>query len=175
MASHPPMSAGTQGESGSSPAGPAVSVLMSVRDGARWVRAAIESILGQTAPDLELIVIDDGSADATPGVLASIRDGRLRVERHEAAGLTRALNRAASLARAPLLARLDADDTALPERLDRQRRFLEAHPEVGLLGTAAIEVDAGGREIGRVTSPADHAALCRALVRKNPFVHSSVV
>ncbi len=60
---------------------PAVSVLMSVRDGAPWVKEAIESVLAQTAPDLELIVVDDGSTDATPDLLASIRDPRLRVER----------------------------------------------------------------------------------------------
>src|ERR1700675_3887238 len=102
---------------------PAVSVVMCVRDGAPWVREAVESVLAQTAPDLELIVIDDGSTDATPAVLASIRDPRLSVERQPPAGLTRALNRALSLARAPLLARLDADDLAVPDRVARQRTF----------------------------------------------------
>jgi len=154
---------------------PAVSVLMSVRDGAPWVREAVESVLGQTAADLELIVIDDGSVDATPDLLGAVRDPRLRVERQPAAGLTRALNRAARLARAPLLARLDADDLALPDRLARQRSFLDAHPEVGLLGTAAREVDAAGRLVTTVTPPAADAAIRRALIRRNPFVHSSVL
>jgi len=153
---------------------PAVSVLMSVRDGAPWVREAVESVLAQTAPDLELIVIDDGSTDATPAVLASFRDSRLRVEHQPPAGLTRALNRARGLARAPLLARLDADDLALPERLARQRAFLDSHPEVGLLGTGAREVDASGREVGVVSPPEGDAAIRRALIRANPFVHSSV-
>ena len=154
---------------------PAVSVLMSVRDGAPWVREAVESVLAQTAPDLELIVIDDGSTDATTDVLASFRDSRLRVERQPPAGLTRALNRARGLARAPLLARLDADDLALPERLARQRAFLDSHPEVGLLGTGAREVDASGREVGIMSPPEGDAALRRALIRENPFVHSSVM
>ncbi len=154
---------------------PAVSVLMSVRDGAPWVREGVESVLAQTAPDLELIVIDDGSTDETPAVLASFRDPRLRVERQPPAGLTRSLNRALSLARAPLLARLDADDLALPERLARQQAFLDAHPEVGLLGTGAREVDAGGREIGIVSPPSEDAPIRRALIRSNPFVHSSVM
>ncbi len=154
---------------------PAVSVLMSVRDGAPWVSEAVESVLAQTASDLELIVIDDGSTDATPDLLASIRDPRLRLARHEPRGLTRSLNRALSLARAPLLARLDADDLALPERLARQRAFLDSHPEVGLLGTAAREVDGAGHEVRIVSPPEEDAAIRRALIRQNPFVHSSVM
>jgi len=154
---------------------PAVSVLMSVRDGAPWVSEAVESVLAQTASDLELIVIDDGSTDATPDLLASIRDPRLRLARHEPRGLTRSLNRALSLARAPLLARLDADDLALPERLARQRAFLDSHPEIGLLGTGAMEVDTSGREVGTVSPPVGDAAIRRALIRRNPFVHSSVM
>ena len=154
---------------------PAVSVLMAVFDGAAWVGAAVESALGQTLGDLEVIVVDDGSTDATADVLASIRDPRLRIERRARAGLTRSLNRALELARAPLLARLDADDLALPERLARQRQFLEAHPEVGLLGTGAREVDPAGREVRIVQPPVDDGAIRRQLIRANPFVHSSVI
>ena len=155
--------------------GPAVSVLMGVWNGAPHVREAVVSVLSQTAADLELIVVDDESTDATPGILASFRDPRLRVERRARGGLTSALNAALALARAPLVARLDADDAALPERLERQLAFLRAHPEVGLLGTAAREVDASGREVAIVRPPTDDAEIRRALVRRNPFVHSSVV
>lgn len=152
-----------------------VSVLMSVHNGVPWVRDAVASVLAQTARDIELIVVDDGSTDSTPAVLAAIRDPRLRVYREPHAGLTRSLNRALRLATAPLVARLDADDFALPERLERQRAFLEAHPEVGVLGTGAREVDAAGREVGRVRPPEDDATIRRVLIRANPFVHSSVV
>src|SRR5580765_6438409 len=154
---------------------PAVSVLMAVRNGAPWVREVAESVLSQTAPDLELIVVDDGSTDATPDTLASIGDSRVRVERQPPRGLTPSLNRALSLARAPLIARLDADDLALPERLACQRRFLDIHPDVGLLGTAAREVDASGQLVSVVTPPEDDAAIRRAVIRRNPFVLSSVM
>jgi glycosyltransferase involved in cell wall biosynthesis len=154
---------------------PAVSVLMSVHDGAPWIADAVASVLGQTDGDLELIVIDDGSTDATPGLLADVRDARLRVERQARTGLTRALNLALDLARGGLIARLDADDWALPERLARQRAFLAAHPDVGLLGTAAREVDAAGAVVREVRPPAGDAALRRALIRANPFVHSSMM
>jgi glycosyltransferase involved in cell wall biosynthesis len=148
---------------------------MAVHNGGPWVGDAVASILAQTAHDLELIVIDDGSTDTTAAVLAAVADARLRVERRARAGLTCSLNRAVALARAPLLARLDADDVALPERLARQRAFLDAHPDVGLLGTGAREVDAQGRPVRTVTMPLGDGAIRRALIRSNPFVHSSVL
>ena len=154
---------------------PAVSVLMGVWNGAPRVGEAVGSVLGQTMGDLELIVIDDGSTDATPAILASFRDSRLRVERRARGGLTSALNQALGLARAPLVARLDADDVAMPERLARQCAFLETHPDVGLLGTGAREVDPSGHEIATVSPPTDDAALRGVLIRRNPFVHSSMV
>ncbi len=154
---------------------PAVSVLMSVHNGAPWVREAMASVLGQTVRDLELVVVDDGSTDATPELLAAVRDGRLTMIRQERAGLTRSLNRALRLAAAPLVARLDADDVALPERLERQLDFLHVHPEVGLLGTGAREVDADGHEVAVIRPPVDDTAIRRALIRRNSFVHSSVV
>jgi glycosyltransferase involved in cell wall biosynthesis len=154
---------------------PAVSVIMAVFDGAPWVGSAVASLLSQTLADLEVIVIDDGSTDSTPTILSSFRDARLRVERRERVGLTRSLVRALDLARAPLVARLDADDTALPERLARQSQFLDANPEVGLLGTGAREVDLEGREVAIVRPPEDDAAIRRVLIRSNPFVHSSVM
>jgi glycosyltransferase involved in cell wall biosynthesis len=148
---------------------------MSVHNGAPWVADAVRSVLAQTAGDLELIVIDDDSTDATPEILGGVRDARLRFERQARLGLTRSLNRALALARAPLVARLDADDVALPERFARQRAFLDAHPDVGLLGTGAREVDAAGREVAVVVPPTDDAAIRRTLIRRNPFVHSSVM
>ena len=154
---------------------PAVSVLMGVWNGAPRVREAVLSVLGQTMGDLELIVIDDGSADETPAILGSFRDPRLWVEQRARGGLTSALQAALELARAPLVARLDADDVALPERFERQRTFLATHPDIGLLGTGGREVDASGREMAVVRPPATDAAIRRALIRRNPFVHSSMM
>jgi glycosyltransferase involved in cell wall biosynthesis len=154
---------------------PAVSVLVCVHDGALTIAQAVASVLAQTDGDLELIVVDDGSTDATPALLAAVDDPRLRVQRQSRSGLTRALNRALALARAPLVARLDADDVALPERLERQRAFMAAHPDVGLLGTAAREEDPAGTPVRVVRPPTHDLLLRRALIRANPFVHSSVM
>jgi glycosyltransferase involved in cell wall biosynthesis len=120
-------------------------------------------------------VIDDGSTDATPALLAAVGDPRLRVHRQARTGLTRALNRALGLSSAALVARLDADDTARPVRLARQRAYLEAHPEIGVLGTGARELDEAGREVRVLRPPTDDGALRRALIRANPFVHSSMM
>jgi glycosyltransferase involved in cell wall biosynthesis len=153
---------------------PRVSVLMAVRDGAPWVKDAVASVLTQTLTDLELIVVDDGSTDATPHILAGVSDPRVRVARRPREGLTPALNHGLGLARAPIVARLDADDVALPERLARQVAFLDTNPEVGVLGSAAREVNGDGREVRVVRPPEDDAALRHALIRRNPMVHSTV-
>jgi len=154
---------------------PRVSVLMAVHNGAPWVGDAARSVLAQTLGDLELVLVDDGSTDATPEVLAGIRDERLRLERRPHEGLTRALNHGLRRAHAPLIARLDADDIALPERLARQVAFLQAHREIGVLGTAAREINGDGREVRTVRPPQDDGALRRALIRRNPMLHSTVM
>lgn len=147
---------------------------MAVRDGAPWVGEAVASVLRQSLTDLELIVVDDGSTDGTAGMLAAADDPRLVVEHVSRRGLTRSLCRAAELARAPVLARLDADDVADRDRLARQIAFLRAHPAVGLVGGAAREIDAAGREVRVLRPPTDDFTLRRRLIRENPFVHSSV-
>jgi glycosyltransferase involved in cell wall biosynthesis len=154
---------------------PAVSVIMGVHNGAPWVGLAVASVLAQCGPAFELIVVDDGSTDATAQVLAAVPDPRLRVQRQPRAGLTAALTRALGLARAPLVARLDADDLAMPGRLARQAEFLDSHPEVGLLGSAAVEVDASGAPVRTIRPPVDDPTIRRTLIRRNPFVHSSIV
>lgn len=154
---------------------PRVSVILSVRDGERWVPQAVESVLGQTFADFEFVVVDDGSTDRTGEILDAYRDPRVRVVHQARAGLTSSLNRATRLTRAPLVARMDADDVALPERFERQIAFLDAHPDVGLLGTGCHEIASSGEVVRTLVPPADDAAIRRALIRANPFIHSSVV
>jgi glycosyltransferase involved in cell wall biosynthesis len=156
---------------------PEVSVLMAVRDGERWLSDACRSILRQSLADLELIVVDDGSHDRSPAILAGLQtaDARVRVLHQEPRGLVSALNRALDVARAPLIARLDADDLALPQRLSHQIARIEAQPKLVLLGTWAEKIDAEGRVIGRLEPETDPARLAALLQEKNPFIHSSVM
>ncbi|HEX3178551.1 MAG TPA: glycosyltransferase [Methylomirabilota bacterium] len=154
---------------------PSVSVLMAVYNGEPWLGEALGSVLEQSLKDLELIVVDDGSTDGTAERLAAIRDPRLSVLKQSRGGQTAALNRALRAARAPLVARIDADDVALPERLARQAAFLSAHHEVGLLGTAAREIAPSGGVVETLTPPCEDRDIRRALMRANPFIHSSVM
>lgn len=135
-----------------------VSVLLPVHNGATYLAAALESVLTQTWTELELIVVDDGSTDDTPTVLAACTDPRLQVHRQPAAGVVAALNRGLALARGPWVARMDADDVMAPERLARQVRFLSEHPEVVACGTAYRLVGEGS---GVVRVPLT-AGRCRA-------------
>jgi hypothetical protein len=157
---------------------PAVSVLMPVRNGERYLAEAVESVLSQTFGDLELLVIDDGSTDSTPQILEriAIEDQRLVIHRRKPGpSLPAVLNFGAGLARAPLLARLDADDVALPDRLQLQVAFLATHPEVALLGGQVPLIDEAGREVGRAEYPIADEDLQEALHHRNPFVHSAMV
>jgi glycosyltransferase involved in cell wall biosynthesis len=154
---------------------PTVSVVMSAYNEERYLGSAMESLLDQTFDDFEVIVVDDGSKDRTPEILASYDDPRVRVVRQENRGLIASLNRGVDLAQGRYIARMDGDDIAYPERLARQVAFLDAHPDVGLLGTAFDEIDGDGRVIGCRRYPTEDADLRRILIRYNPFFHSSVM
>ncbi len=160
---------------------PAVSVIMSVYNGAADVRTAVASILKQSFADLELIVIDDASpSDNSAEVIRSLHeelgDPRLRIELlQQNRGLAGALNHGISLARGRYIARQDQDDVSLPERLARQVGYLEAHGDCGLLGTRA-EIRIADAPTGRHhMHPVADPELKFALLFNNPFVHSSVM
>jgi glycosyltransferase involved in cell wall biosynthesis len=152
-----------------------LSVLMPVRNGERHLAEAVESVIAQTFGDLELVALDDASTDGTSVLLRRFaeRDERVRVVRLERwGGLAPALQRLTQEARGELLARMDADDVALPDRLARQVAFLDAHPGIAVVGGAAIEIDSQGRELRVVRYPADPA---RELGRRNTIAHPTVV
>jgi len=156
---------------------PHISVVMPVRDGARWLGEAITSVQDQTLADFELIIVDDGSADNSPHIIeAGARsDPRIRAIRQERLGLVAALNRGVSESRGHLIARLDADDRAQPQRLQRQSEYLDRHSEIGLLGTWAEQIDEQGSAAGSLKPPTRPEELASLLARTNPFVHSSIM
>jgi glycosyltransferase involved in cell wall biosynthesis len=155
---------------------PLVSVLLAVSNGEPYVRTALESVLRQSVADLELLVVDDGSTDATPAILAQIEDDRLRVLRHDdRRGLAASLNRALDEARGRYVARLDADDVALPRRLERQLHRLRSRPPVALAGTAVFELRDAGR-VGRLHEmPVGAAAVHWSALFSSPFFHPTVL
>lgn len=139
---------------------PRVSVIIPVYNRAIFVGAAIESILAQTFADFELIVIDDGSTDATPEMVRSFADPRIRLVGHECnLGIPAARNSGLAAARGEYVATLDSDDIAHPKRLERQVAFLDAHPDHALVGSWTTDMDENGRPLGKIrrkpTRPAD--------------------
>ncbi|WP_439493740.1 glycosyltransferase family 2 protein [Bosea sp. (in: a-proteobacteria)] len=160
---------------------PLVSVIMSVYNGAELAPGAIASILDQTFGDFELIAIDNGSfKDDTRDVLNRIAgetcDPRLRiVTLDKNIGLAGALNHGIGLARGRYIARQDHDDLSQPTRLEKQVAFLEANPDVGLLGTRA-EIWVGNEPTARAHDhPVENAALQIDMLTNNPFVHTSIM
>jgi glycosyltransferase involved in cell wall biosynthesis len=110
---------------------PLVSVVMSVFNGQAFLSEAVESILQQTLRDFEFVVIDDGSTDGTGDILSTFveRDKRMRVFRQENQGRPKSLNDGIALASGKYIARMDADDIALPDRLGKQVDFMERNLE----------------------------------------------
>jgi glycosyltransferase involved in cell wall biosynthesis len=153
---------------------PKVSVVIPVYNGARTLARAVDSILGQSLRDIELIVVDDGSTDATPDILAAIPDSRLRVIRQANGGRSLARNAALRAARAEYVAMLDADDVAYPERLARQAAFLDAHPDVALCGTWAHRIEPDGSQ-HEWRQPLEAGEIRRTMLRSDCFIHSTVM
>jgi glycosyltransferase involved in cell wall biosynthesis len=156
---------------------PRVTVVTPVYNGAAFLREAIESILQQTFTDFEYLIIDDGSTDATPDLLheAAGADGRIRVVAQEHAGIAVARNAGISLARADLLAHQDADDLSLPDRLARQVAFLDAHPEVVMVGTFGRVIEGDISLYRELTYPTDGATLRKGIFRNAGFLNASLM
>jgi glycosyltransferase involved in cell wall biosynthesis len=154
---------------------PSVSVVLPVRDGERFVREAIDSVLAQTLGDFELIVVDDGSADGTWLVLDGLSDPRVRVLRRPREGLVPALRAGVAETQAEYVARMDADDVSEPERLQREVELLERRPRVGMVATWTTVIDEDGQELRRVVLPSEHVDLARRLLLRNPFQHGAVL
>jgi glycosyltransferase involved in cell wall biosynthesis len=158
-------------------AAPRVSVLLPVYNGGRYLAGAIESILNQSYRDFELLIVNDGSTDGSAAVIAHYQelDGRIRVHTQPNQGFCAALNNGLALVRGEYIARMDADDVSLPERLVRQVAFLDDHPEVGVLGGAFRLMDEGGQLGLVVRFPAEHNVLVWLLLFCCPLGHPTVM
>jgi glycosyltransferase involved in cell wall biosynthesis len=154
---------------------PVVSVLVASRDASATLPAAVASLLAQTGVELETIVVDDGSVDATPEILAGLADERLVVLRNDAPqGLSRSLNRALDAARGRYVARLDADDVAAPGRLARQVERMR-RGDVVVVGTAVLEIDAHGAPGRLHRAPRGPAAVAWGALFGSPFFHPTTL
>jgi len=162
---------------------PAVSVLMPCYNASQWVDEALESLARQTLSDIEIVCVDDGSSDDTRLHLGrwAARDRRVRVAVQPHAGVIAASNNGLQSCTAPYVARLDADDRAHPERLERQAAFLDAHPEVGVVsslvtGFPASQVRQGfAIYLEWLNGLVSHEQICREIFVESPLPNPSVM
>lgn len=156
---------------------PLVSVVMAVHNGERHLRAAMDSLMAQTCGDVEFVVIDDGSTDSSAAILTSYAgDPRLVLLANPAnIGLTKSLNLGLARARGLFIARMDADDVALPERLQRQLDHLRHHPDTGVLGLFSIKIDETGARHGPLTPPVGRDEVRWDSLFINPFHHPGIM
>jgi glycosyltransferase involved in cell wall biosynthesis len=145
---------------------PLVSVVMSMRNSASTVGAAVRSVLMQSLRDWEFIIIDDGSFDQSSAIVERFGDERIRLVREaHSAGLAARLNQAVALANGEFIARMDADDICFPERLSRQVARLREDEELDLLGCAALVFRSSGDLVGELP-----AGLLHKDIVARPFV-----
>lgn len=155
---------------------PAVSVVMPVHNGARFLRPAMDSILNQTFRDFELIVVDDASSDESVSIVESYDDGRIRLRRTERQmGVAAALNAGIRMATADLIARQDADDVSEASRLERQVAAFRAQPALALLGTQGTVIDDRDQPRGVIDRALEPVSIRWYSLFDNAFVHTSVM
>lgn len=157
---------------------PDISVIMSVYNGETYLKEAVESIIGQTFLNWELIIINDCSTDSTAEILAefSRRDERIKVHTNEVnLKLPTSLNKAISLSSGKYIARMDADDISLPDRLEKQFAFMEENSDVSLSSCRFMTLKNGVYASGGAGGKCDFPALRAMLLVSNPILHPGVI
>jgi len=152
---------------------------MSVYNGERFLAEAIESILAQSMPDYEFLILNDGSTDRSTAIIDGYagKDNRIRAIHRENRGLIASLNQLIDEASTPLIARMDADDISVPTRFERQLAFLSANPDHGVLGSWSADIDEQGHRIyldGK-DQPITHEEILETSQYRSCLCHPSVV
>jgi glycosyltransferase involved in cell wall biosynthesis len=153
---------------------PRISVLLSVFNSREYLCEAIDSVLRQTFKDFELIIIDDASDDGSSELIDNYRsiDNRIIVIRNRNnLGLAESLNRGLKVASGSFIARMDADDMALPNRFELQIKFLEHNPTISLVGSDTAVIDTEGNELGENRAFSDPELLRRIIVYRTISFH----
>lgn len=154
---------------------PAIDVLVTVYNGERFIAQTIDSVIGQTFHDWRLIIVDDMSTDRTEEIIRSYAAGdpRILLIKGEHKGIAAAANIGLRAVTAPLVARLDGDDVALPERLQIQYDFLQAHPDVLAVGSDVYLIDENNKRLRRRKAPVGWQKIQGILQTRNCMCHPS--
>jgi hypothetical protein len=157
---------------------PLVSIVMPVYNGEKYLAKAIESILIQSFTNFEFIIIDDGSNDSSLTILKqySSKDPRVRViVNEENLGIAKSLNKGVTQAQGKYIARMDADDISLSNRIEQQVDFLEAHPDISVLGAQFTIIDSNDNLLGGITLPIFPGVVKWELIYSCPLAHPAIM
>lgn len=157
---------------------PKVSVIIPVYNSSRYVKTCLDSILSQSWSDFELLVSDDGSTDHSYDAMVSAagNDPRVKLFRHSNLGMARTLNELLRVARGDYIARLDADDEALPQRLERQVNFMESNRDCVVVGGGVLNIDEDGDPFSIELYPVEHEDIeSRMLSGRGGIIHPSTM
>jgi glycosyltransferase involved in cell wall biosynthesis len=155
-----------------------ISVLMSVFNEVDQLESCARSVMGSVCSDAELIFVDDCSSDGSAELLETLSDSTasiIFIKNKENLGLAKSLNIAAARARYYYIARMDADDICERDRFRLQLQYMDAHPEIDILGGNALLIDSDSIEIGKTDVPLDHDSIVKALAYRNPMIHPTIM
>lgn len=155
---------------------PSVTVLMTSYNASSYIRTTMESVLAQTFGDFEFLILDNASSDETVEMIRSFSDPRIRLVQNQTnLGQTAALNLGLELSQADWIARIDADDMAFPERLERQWRYVKtADVAIAVLGTQIVFMNAAGKQMKKHRMPTEEGDILWHLLFTSPVAHSAV-
>ena len=154
---------------------PQTTVLIPTYNCAKYILQTIKSVLSQSYTDCELLIIDDGSVDNTESIVKEIKDSRIiYLKNPKNLGIVKTLNRGIKLAKGKYIARMDADDVMVGNRLQEQIEFLEVNPDYGMVGGWHQMIDADGNKLRLLRTPENYDNIRLALLFRNQFAHAAI-
>ena len=155
---------------------PLVSVVMAVYNGEKYLKPTVESTLNQTFKNIEFVIVNDASTDRTKEIIHSYNDPRIKLYNNEKnIGQTKSLNVGLNIAKGKYIARIDAGDVSMLNRLEKQVIFIEKNKEISVLGTSAFRYDESGQIIDIVHMPTSPSIILQRIFYASPLVHISVL
>lgn len=159
---------------------PKISIIFPVFNSEKYLSESLESIFNQTIKDFEIIIINDNSSDNSPNIIIKTKkeysNFQIKIIHNKSnIGLTKSLNKAFKKSRGEFIARMDSDDIAASDRLEKQLNFLNNHPEVGLVGSNSIFVDKNKKKIAYTDYPLNDIDIRAHFFFHNPINHPSIL
>jgi len=157
---------------------PLVSVVMPAYNSEKYIAETIDSVLGQTYPNFEFIIVEDCPTDGTPAIIEKYakKDRRIVIVRNpHNLGISSSRNNGIRIARGKYIMNMDHDDLSMKGRMEAQVAYLERHPEAGIVGSSVVAIDGSGAVIGKRELPESDASIRKTLPLYAPFAHPSTM